>query len=70
MQHLSFFPTTPSIDEIEDLKNVIKPTTSSDEDDEEVLRSVSVSGFKHRDYLFVHELQQDCASNKWEHWRV
>ena len=51
-QYLAF-PSTPSIDEITDLKETIEPTTSSDEDDEEVLRGITVSGIKKLETIYT-----------------
>ena len=50
-QYLSF-PTSPSIDEIKDLEEVIEPTTSLDEDDEELIISVAISGFKQLETIY------------------
>ena len=51
-QYLAF-PSTPSIDEITDLKETIEVTTSSDETDEEVLRGVTVSGIKQLETVYT-----------------
>ena len=51
-QYLAF-PTAPSIDEIADLEDVIEPTTSSDEDNEEILKAVTVSGFKQLETIYT-----------------
>ena len=47
------FSIITSIDEITDLKETIEVTTSSDEDDEEVLRGVTVSGVKQLETIYT-----------------
>ena len=56
-QLLNFFLSSVSMEEINDIEDVIDCWSSSDEDKEQ-LKGVSVSGIK--DLEIMHTLQQEC----------
>jgi hypothetical protein len=47
------FPSTVSIDEVSDLEDTIEPTSTSDDDSDEELQAITVSGIRQLETIYT-----------------